>query len=151
MPDYGTAAPDANVEIRSKFRLEIDGIAVGAFEAVKLGELKWGEITNRTGIDDLKQGTSTGLQVPTDITVKKMLRVGGIADIKQFYTWWNAGSTDRRSGAVVLLDRDDTEIDRVNFRNAFVLSISEIDLEAISEADAVEWEFTLRTPGYDWA
>jgi hypothetical protein len=149
MGDFGTADPNANVELKSKFRLEIDGIDLMAVEGVKLGALKWGEITNRTGVEPLTQQTSTGLMTPSDITIKKVLRVGGFPDVVDFYSWYFEGSKRKASGSVVILDRDDVEVGRINFRECFVNEISELDFEALAEADGLEFTFVLRTPTYE--
>jgi len=140
---YGQAAADANLELKSKFRLEVDNISLMAFEGLKFGESTWGEIKSRTGVDGLTQETMSGLKQTTTIEITKKLRVGGAGDIAEILNWHTQGSKDRRGGSIIILDRDDNEVMRFNFKNAWVLTRSEIEFDASDETGDIPFVFTL--------
>jgi len=144
--EYGKAAPDANYETNAKFLLEIEGIAIMAFEKITMGDSEWGVIEGRTGIDELVKGTSSGLKKPMVITVEKHLRVGGADDVKEIIDWHNAGSKDRKSGAVAHLDRDGAETIRFNFKNAWIPKITPFELDASQDSNPTVFVFDLSIP-----
>jgi len=146
MPGYGTAAANADVQLTSQFRLELDGIQVMAFEEVEIGDSEWSEITNRTGIDGLVTQTSSALKKPIDITIKKHERVGGAADIDSIIAWHQGGSGDRRNGAIIYLDRAGAVIRRLNFGNAWIKKYTFPPLNANEESGKAVHSFVLSVP-----
>lgn len=140
---YGSAEANANVELNSKFRVEIDGVAVMAFEKFKLDDAEWGEVNARTGADDINTRTSSGLRKPHRMTVTKHLRVGGWADIAQFWEWFEKGSKERKDGAIVVLDRDGNDVGRVNFKEAWVQKSSFPEHDANNEAEALPYAWNI--------
>lgn len=148
MAGSSSTPPDANIELKSKFMLEMDGIAVMAFEKCKLGNLEWGKLDHRTGNEGLTLHSSSGLQKTTTIELSKFLREGGIGDIKSFYAAYEQGSKNKFSGAVILLDRDDAEIGRATWREGFVSAIGEVDFDSSDDSNPVEWNVTITVPTY---
>lgn len=151
MSGYGQAAPDANVELKSLFRIEIDNIGIMAFEKCSIGPSEWTVMENRTGIDPLMKTRHSNLQKPIDVTITKSERTGGAEDVNEMITWHQAGSTDRRSGAIVMLDRDGEEIRRFNFRNAWVSKYTPSEMDASNETDAASHEFVIAVGEFSWS
>ncbi len=149
--DYGQAAPDANVETKSRFRIEIDNIQIMAFEKCVIGASEWTTGENRTGIDPPMKQRYSGMQKPIDVTLTKNERDGGAADVNEIIAWHQAGSRDRRSGAVIMLSQDGEEIRRFNFRNAWITKYTPSEADAANETDAMTHEFVLAVGEYSWA
>lgn len=141
--EYGTAAPDANPELANQFLLEIDRIAVMAFEKVIIGASEFDVGINRTGIDPATLRTFSGLMKNTTIEIEKHLKVGGVADVKQFIDWHRQGSKERKSGAIALTGRSGEEIMRWNFTNAWVSKTDQLEFDASQETEPVTFKFTL--------
>lgn len=146
MPGFGSAAPDADYELNSLFRLEIDGIQVMAFEKVTIGDSEWTEGTSRTGIDGLIKNTFSGLKNPQEITLEKEARVGGAADINQIIEWHQSGSSDRRNGAIIQLNRGGNPIMRLNFSRAWVKKWTPPEWDASADDTAARHTFVLSVP-----
>jgi phage tail-like protein len=127
---------DANYQPNAKFRLDIDDITITSFEKVTFGDSEWGVIEGRTGVDPLHKITSSGLKTVTTITLEKHLREGGASDVAELINWHQSGSKDRKSGAVVILDREDVEQLRFEFKNAWVSKVTIPELDAAQEASA---------------
>jgi len=140
---YGSAAANANKELNSLFEVEIDGISVMAFETFKLDDSEWGEMDARAGADDLFIPTDSGLRKTHKMTVTKHLRVGGWADIKSFWDWYEKGSTDRKDGAIVIKNRDGGEAGRITFKEGWVQKASFPEHDANNEAEALPYAFTI--------
>ena len=148
MAGYGAALPDANTELNSKFLLEIDNIAIMAFEKLTFGDSEWGLITNRTGADDLTKQTASGLKKETTLTIEKHLRVGGAADVNELVQWHQLGSKNKKSGSVVMMDRDGNETLRINFKGAWVSKVGFPELDASQEDQNSVWTFDLSIPEF---
>jgi hypothetical protein len=148
---HGSAEPNANKQINAHFWLELDGIAVTAFDRVTIGDSEWAVLEQRTGVDGDHKLTNSGLRGPTTITFRKDLLVGGWSDISTILTWHDEGSKDRRSGAVVVTDRDGTEISRANFKDAWVSKRSAIDFDSLNENEPVPFEFELSVSHVVWS
>jgi len=146
MAEYGNAAPDAEVQLNSRFRLEIDGIQLMAFEKVTIGDSEWTEGTTRTGIDKLVKQTFAGVKNSIEITIEKNERIGGAADINQIIEWHQSGSSDRRTGAIIYLDRAGDPIRRLNFSNAWVKKWTPPEADANADDTAATHSFVLSVP-----
>lgn len=134
---------DANYEPNAKFILEIDDIAITSFEKVTIGDSDWGIIEGRTGTDALHKITSSGLKSPTTITLEKHLRDGGAGDVVEIINWHAAGSKDRRSGAIVILNRDDEEQMRFEFKNGWISKFTAPELDAGQENNPTVFTFEI--------
>ena len=144
--NYGKAAPDALVQLNSQFRLEINGIQVMAFEEVEISDLEWNEGMNRTGIDPLTKQTFSGTKKPGEVKITKHERAGGAEDVDELIDWYSSGSSDRRSGAIIQLDRDGAEVRRMNFRNAWIKKYTPVKFAASADSDPAVHVFTLSVP-----
>jgi hypothetical protein len=151
MSQYGEAAPDANLEPKGTFRIELDNIQIMAFEKCVIGGIEWTVMESRTGIDPLMKQRSSGFMKPIDITLTKKERTGGAADVNVMIAWAMSGSSDRRSGAVIELDRDGAEIRRLNFNGAWISKYTPSESDAENETDARIHEFVLAVGGFSWA
>lgn len=143
MAKYGKAKPDANVEANARFILEVEKIALMAFEECKIGKSTWSKMANRVGVDGDTKRQSSGLLSQDPITCKKSVRVDGWQDVKEFLDWHSAGSKDRRTGAVIMMDRTGSEIARFSFVNAWISDRSEINLSALADGDPIDFTFEL--------
>ena len=132
-----------DLETGSKFMIEIDGISIMAFEKCTLGDSEWGKIESRTGLSPLSKEISSGIKTTTMLTAEKNLRVDGVSDIKEIINWHASGSTDRRSGSLVWLDRDDQELMRANFGNAWVCKTTMPDLDATADNNPMTFKFEI--------
>lgn len=148
MSGYGSAKPEANVELASCFVVELDRIRVAAFEKCKVGAMEWSVGQTRTGLDKLKSQTFSGLQKPTTIHLEKTLRVGGISDLKQLVAWWQGGSADKRSGSITLLDRDGKDVFSVEFDDGWVTLCDIPELNANTENQEFIFPFDISVSGY---
>lgn len=133
----------ANPELASCFLVEIDGIAEGAFKAVKIGDSEWPIGENRSGIDPLIKSTYSGIKKPTTIELTKVLVEGAADTIRTFTDWHSAGSTDKRNGAIVHLDRTGAEVMRYNFSDGWVSKVKVPDLDATDDNAELGFVFTL--------
>lgn len=145
---YGSAQPDANPELGAHFRLEVDNIAVAAFEECTLGASEWNTMDERTGIDGDTSQPVSGTKKPETCSCVKHLRVGGVEDILQLLNWHRKGSKDRRRGAIVHLDRDGNEIMRWNFTGGWISKRGEIPLKAAGGADPIPFPFDITAPEF---
>lgn len=146
MVDYGAAGADANLELSSLFAIELDGIAVTAFEKVNIDGSEFATINSRLGTDNLETQTSSGLMKSHVITIEKSVREGGWADIKDLINWHNAGASDKRSGAIIHNDREGVEIGRVSFTKGWMKKVNFPQLDSTEEAGGVTYTFEIECP-----
>lgn len=149
---YGAAGPNADPQLSALFAVEIDGIGSMAFESYKLGDSETNIMEARTGIDSAVKRAAAGLDNVRTITLEKSLRVGGNPDMKQLTDWRQGKSSDKRSGAIIVFDRDKTEVVRFNFKDAWISKWGGPDGDASSDSDSVKFTFELTvsevTPEY---
>lgn len=145
---FGAANSDASSEMNGKFLLEIDGIALAAFTKLTIGRSEWGKFPDRTGADSLKTKESSGLMKPAVLKLEKDLKIGGVSDIIQFLNWHQQGSLDRRTGAVILQDRNNAEKIRWTFNDGWLSAIDDIDLDATAENAPVKFAMEVSVSGF---
>ncbi len=133
-------APEANAELKSKFRIEIDGIQFLSFQTCSLSALIWGSSNHRVGNDDLTQNESSGLLQRRMITLKKLLKEGGKEALLVLWRWAEQGSKDKRSGAIVQVNRTGDEVMRWDFEDGWIKQISDIEWDATDEEGFLEFE-----------
>lgn len=139
----GLAAPNAQHEITAKFHLELDGIAKFGFDQCTVPMREWGSVEGRTGLDGLTVTKSSGLKKVENIKCVKKLRAGGVAEVMSLLEWFEAGSTDKRNGAIINYDRAGNELIRWNFRDGWVMRHDEINLDASQENEALIFSFEI--------
>ena len=99
-----------------KFNLEIDGVLIGSFEQGSGIEGNLGRSAPMPG-DDTAAGNRPGRTKYANIVLKR-----GTVNDASLLEWHKkvlAGTTDRKSGSVIYLDREDKEILRYNFFEAW--------------------------------
>lgn len=98
------------------FRLEIDGIQVGAFEEIS-------GLQAEVEVIEFEDGTSSFLRKrPGRTTFGNIkLKRGYIAgdDIKDWFEFVREGNIDRRSAAITVLDRDREPIEVINLESCW--------------------------------
>jgi phage tail-like protein len=145
----GKAPADATLVPNAKFLLEVDNITIMSFEKITIGDSEWGVIEGRTGTDELHKLTSSGLKTVTTFTVEKQLRdEGGADDVKEIINWHAAGSKDRRTGAVVFLDRDDNELIRLEFSHGWISKFTYPELDASQNNTPLAFIFDISVGTY---
>lgn len=138
------APKDATYVPNARFILEIDNISIMSFEKVGMGDSEWGIIEGRTGADDLIKNTSSGLKTVTTFTIEKHLRdSGGSEDIKELINWHAAGSNDRRTGAIIIQDREGAELLRYEFKYAWISKHTPPELDASQDNSPLVFIFEL--------
>jgi phage tail-like protein len=119
------------------FRVEIDGLAVGAFSEVS------GLTTDGDAVD-YREGTDAtnivrklpGLRKVTNLVFKR-----GYLQDNTLWSWYAriaAGADDRRSGSVVLMNEAHRDVMRWNFENAWINKIEGPALNATGNQVAIE-------------
>ncbi len=99
-----------------KFRVEIDGLASAGFSECTGLESEVGCIEYREGGDHLTRKLP-GLHKVGDITLKR-----GVTKSTELWEWHKNivnGVSNRRSGAIILMDDDGTEVVRWHFVDGF--------------------------------
>lgn len=143
MSDYGAAGPDANPQLSAKFRIEIDGINLGAVQKATIDGYEWNTMNARTGIDDLNSLTASATKKVHVITIEKNLVEGGQSDIQVFIDWAAQGSSLRKSGAVISLGRDGNEVLRITFYKAWLKKVTFPQWDAEEEAGPQTYTFEI--------
>ena len=99
-----------------KFRVEIDGLASSGFSECIGLESEVGCIEYREGADHITRKLP-GLHKVGDITLKR-----GVTKSAELYEWHKKivdGVPDRRSGTIVLMDDDGSDVVRWRFVDGF--------------------------------
>ncbi len=121
------------------FKVEIEGLVVGAFTAVE-GMGSETEIITYGGTTDQIQRKRPGRHKFTDITLKR----GWLSD-NQLWDWRmdvTRGNVVRKSGSIIICDTDMTEICRFNFYDAWPCKAGGFKQDGKGNATNVE-EYTL--------
>src|SRR5688572_25162394 len=101
------------------FRIEIDGLSVGAFSEVAGLSSEGDAIEYREGTDiPLTVRKLVGLRKYTNITLKR-----GYTQNTELWDWYSNivnGIPDRRNGSVILVDEERRDVMRWNFENGWI-------------------------------
>jgi phage tail-like protein len=119
----------------SKFRVEIDGLSSSGFSECTGLESDVGCIEYREGGDHLTRKLP-GLHKVGDITLKR-----GVTKSAELWEWHKNivnGVSDRRSGTIVLLDDDGSDVVRWRFVDGFPRKYAGPDLNATGNEVAIE-------------
>ncbi len=114
----------------SKYSLEIDGVFSGDIMAAS-GEY----IVEYKDNDEKAQRKRPGKVKYNNMTIKK-LYVGG-SELEKWYKGYVSGSSERKSGSIIYLDREGQEI-RINFTGAQPVRWKAPELNSKKEMHAVE-------------
>ena len=118
------------------FRVELDGITVGAFCECSGLTSELTVIEYRNGSDRGSTRKVPGMQKFPNITLKR-----GITGDLQLWNWHKAildGDLQRKNGAIVLLDESGQEVMRWKFRRGWPCKIEGPVLNASSNEVAIE-------------
>jgi len=138
-----------NVEFNCNWAVEVDGVVEIKMETCELPEIGRTLKETRTGSDKQNFSTSTGLLEAIDIPFGKHIRRGEISDIKVFWDWWKAGDTDKRDGAIIMLDQQGNEVYRHPFYSAICSRIKPPSFNSEDESEPATFTFTLRVEDID--
>jgi phage tail-like protein len=122
---------------RFNFRVELDGIVAGAFSEVSGLDSVTDVIEYRTG--DSK--TTSSVKLPGLTKYPNIVLKRGITRDLSLWQWRKTvvdGQTERRNGAIILLDESRNEVLRWMFRNGWPAKWEGPDLNAESSEVAIE-------------
>jgi phage tail-like protein len=123
------------------FKIEIDGVIAGTFKEVD-GLDAIAEVVEYRNGDDPITHKRAGKTKYKNIVLKRGLE--GDAPMLEWYKKVVAGSTDRKSGSIIYLDREGNETLRYNFFEAWPTRWSAPELNSSSDTHIVqELEFTV--------
>ncbi len=119
------------------FRMEIDGISVGAFSEVSGLSSEGDAVEYREGTDvPLTVRKLIGLRKYTNITLKR-----GYTQNTELWDWYRNivnGVSDRRNGSVILMDEERNDVMRWDFENAWPNKIEAPGFNATGNEVAIE-------------
>ncbi len=119
-----------------RFRLEIEGIVQAGFTEVSAMEAEIDAVEYREGTDPIHKKKLPGLVKYTDITLKK-----GSTNSTELWNWFKTvvnGQTERKAGAVILLDEEGSDAVRWNFVEGWPSKWTGPDMKADGSAAAIE-------------
>jgi phage tail-like protein len=148
------ASQDVTDDIYGNFHflLEIEGVTedekslVGGFSSVSGGGVKIEKRDITHGNDARREFTAGPVEYENIVLSRGVTRNTDLID------WINdvvAGKVERRSGSIILLDNEGTEVRRWNFFGAFPVSWSGPELSADGSALAIE-KFELAVSRTEW-
>jgi phage tail-like protein len=118
------------------FIVEIDGVSRGVFQEASGFDSTVEVIEYRQGGENLTTRKLPGRTSFSNITLKR-----GVTDDSELYEWHQSivdGNIDRRSGSIVLLSRDGSELTRWNFFSAWPTKYTAPDFNAEGNEVAIE-------------
>jgi phage tail-like protein len=133
MPPAGRPDPFPGYQ----FVVEIDGIASAGFSDVS-------GIEGTIDVVEYREGADRSLasqKLPGLVRYANVVLTRGLTSSNDLYDWWKAvaaGTPDRRSVAIVLLDRERTAVRRWTLRDAWPVRYAVSPLDAGRGAVAIE-------------
>ena len=119
------------------FRVEIDGLTVGAFSECSGLSSDGDAIDYREGTDKpLTVRKLPGLRKYANISLKR-----GYTPNTELWAWYRNivnGVTDRRNGSVILMDEERRDVLRWNFENGWINKIEAPSFKASGNEVAIE-------------
>jgi len=119
------------------FRIEIDGLTVGAFSECSGLSSDGDAIDYREGTDiPLTVRKLPGLRKYANISLKR-----GYTPNTELWTWYRNivnGVADRRNGSVILMDEERRDVLRWNFENGWINKIEAPSFKASGNEVAIE-------------
>jgi len=121
---------------RYRFRVEIDGMTLAAFQSA-------GPLEATSEVVEQHEG---GAQAPTKelgkLSFANIVLMKGKTDNTELYDWWKAvnidGADDKREGSIVQTDRQGTEIRRYDFAGALPVRYRWGDWDATASENVIE-------------
>lgn len=118
------------------FKLEIDGVIQGGFKSVGGLESETEVVEFRDGDDPITHKRAGKVKYG-NIVLKRGVTDGG-DELREWYKKVLAGTTDRKSGSIIYLDRAGQEVLRYNFFEAWPCSWSLPELDNTENKAAIE-------------
>ncbi len=119
------------------FRIEIDGITVGAFRECSGLMADGNSVEYREGTDVARTVRKLiGLQTYSNITLKR-----GYTTNRELWTWYTNivnGQADRRNGTIVLMDEARADVMRWDVENMWIKKIEAPSFNATANEVAME-------------
>jgi phage tail-like protein len=136
--------------VNLNFKIEIDGIAEAHFTSVQGLEQKRDVFEYHEGGENTRTLKFPGHSMQTDITLKR-----GYVDSDSLFKWLADSieknePLERKSGSIILLATDGTEIKRWNFQRAFPISWNIPELRSDKTTTLIE-SLTLAHEGLELA
>jgi phage tail-like protein len=119
------------------FLVEIDGIATAGFQEVSGLEGSIDVIEYREGADL----SPAARKLPGIVRYANVTLERGLTESRDLYEWWHAvasGKPDRRSAAIILLDRERNPVRRWLLRETWPVRYAISSLDAGTSALAIE-------------
>ena len=121
--------------VSSKFKVEIEGVTVGAFTAFEGIEVETDVVTFDDGNDLLMR------KRPGRTNYKNLVLKRGYINTDELWNWYKAvldGKLERRSGSIISLADDGTEIVRYNFFEGWPCRWKGFEFDASKKGTLVE-------------
>lgn len=135
-----------NAVLANQYRIEIDGIEVGAFETCDLPASEFETVDYREGTDAPEMTISAGNWKPVDITLRKALRPIDVAVLQSFNDWHETRDLDKRSGAITCINGNGGAVmGRWAFSDALLVQFKPPSFDAKGN-DIARAEMVIRTP-----
>ena len=120
--------------VTSKFRIEIDGVTQGAFAAMD-GIESTTEVVHYADGDDIIERKRPGRTRYSNIVLKR-----GFVNTEELWAWYKTvidGKIERKSGSIILVGDDGSEITRYNFFEAWPCRWKSFVLKASSKTKGI--------------
>lgn len=119
-----------------RFAVELDQILVGGFSEVH-------GLESETEIEEIREGGVNGYvhRLPKGTRHSRIVLRRGLSSSQELWSWYDQasqGTVTRKSGSIILLKQDGTELCRWNFFDAYPVKWSGPSLNAASSDVAVE-------------
>jgi phage tail-like protein len=122
--------------VSCKFKIEIEGVTVGAFLAVDGIESRTEVIQFANGDDPLADHKRPGRTSYSNILLKR-----GVTNSDELWKWYKKvteGKIERKSGSIVICGDDGSEIFRYNFFEGWPCRWKSLVLDAVNSKNLVE-------------
>ena len=126
--------------VSSKFKIEIEGVTQGAFAAMDGLESK-SEVVHFADGDDIIERKRPGRTWYSNIVLKR-----GYVNSSELWDWYKAvtdGKVERKSGSVILVGDDGSEILRYNFFEGWPCRWKSFKLNASSRTKSIVEEIEI--------
>jgi len=140
---FGRSTPGAEKYLNNRYALFVDDIQLGDYDKVDIPEMVWNDIEYRDSTGDSTKTSTTTTKQMVEIAFHKDMRVGNQEDMDELHDWFEAGSADKRSGSIVVYDKQNNEIRRWNFSDAYLIKFKPPDLEA-GDGEGLNHVFTMK-------
>lgn len=132
---------------KCNYRFEVDGIPAIDFHKVDMPEKEWGTFENREPTADGTTQTTTTTLKPMEVSFMRRFKPEDNLAIDALEDWFLNGSSDKRGGSIVYLDKKGGEVRRYNFFDGFLKKFKPPENESPSD-DPMEFTMTMVISNY---